>query len=79
MGLSHNTRDMMDNQTVERKIVEKYGEHIISTKVYEENNIIRLKFANQKKVMWLKKEICREFDLKVQQHLNSKIYWFEPA
>jgi len=76
----------MDNHTIEEKekeIVQTYGKYIKSTRTYD-NGVIMVKFDSDKnnKVMWLKRQITENYNLKVKQSTiggkyNSIVYWFK--
>ena len=61
-----------------QNFINEYGQWIVSYKQYE-NGVIRFKFSDKKKCMWLKGLVCEKLNMRVKTHSNvGPIYWFEP-
>lgn len=60
-----------------KQFIENYGNEVTSYKKYT-NGVLKVKFANKNKIMWLKRIICEKMDMKVKASSQFGIYWFEP-
>lgn len=61
-----------------QEFVKQYGKWIVSYKEYD-NNVVRIKFTDKKRCMWLKGLVCEKMDMKIVTHSNvGPTYWFKP-
>ena len=63
------------------EFVNQYGKWIVNTKEYD-NGIVRIKFKNPGKTMFLKQKFCEKYDYEVKTSSvlrNSSTYWFKPS